>query len=56
MHKRSHRKPLTLDTTTVKSLSADALIKAAGAWDYNGSQNVGCYFSGATLCPLCYRP
>ena len=54
MKKTNRKKPLTLETSTVRTLRREALDQIAAGYNYNGSDNIGCYMSGATLCPLCY--
>ena len=52
--RKSIKKPLQLTTQTVKALDRDDLARAGGAISYNGSVNIWCYLSGATICTTCY--
>jgi hypothetical protein len=48
------KKPLQLTTHTVKALDQDALVRAGGGLNYNGSVNAACWLSGLTICSTCY--
>ena len=53
MRKHTKPKPLALTTHTLKQLTAPELAALAGGASYNGSVNLACYLSGASICPLC---